>query len=423
MVYPSPELEYKLKTTVTPQTISILSKKPWIESYRQTEPKRLVTSPYDDIVILCVDFPDKVAQLPVSTIYNRFFSTTLNSGYTFTNYFNEISYNKYIPVGNVYGWYRLPQNSSYYLGADNGMGTYPNNYQKLVEDALDIFRIDNIDMSIHDKDYNTILDYLFIVHSGGEAAATGLSTDFWAHVSQISPKIVNGYIYRYYASSAEYIISPILNQVSGVDCHEHAHLLGIPDLYNATSSGVGQYSLMGNGNWSGNGLTPTHIDPRGKIRAGFINPLSNVTGTVSIPSIETNNITIKYTTDNLLEYYLIENRQNIGFDINLISNGILIWHINDFYYNNNNPCYHVKLVQADGRTDIENNINSGDFGDTYPGSTYNRFLNEFTTPSTILCDGAYSVLDISNISNSSNTMTYNATNNICRIPSCILNLM
>ena len=60
----------------------------------------------DKILILCVDFPDKPHQLPVEQIYDRFFSDFGNS---LKNYYREVSYSRYIPEGELYGWYRAPQ--------------------------------------------------------------------------------------------------------------------------------------------------------------------------------------------------------------------------------------------------------------------------------------------------------------------------
>ena len=59
----------------------------------------------DRVLVLCVDFSDLASQITIPTINDRFFSTTTDS---FLKYFKEVSYNKWIPNGEVHGWYRAP---------------------------------------------------------------------------------------------------------------------------------------------------------------------------------------------------------------------------------------------------------------------------------------------------------------------------
>lgn len=81
------------------------------------------------------------------------------------------------------------------------------------------------------------------------------------------------------------------------------------------------------------------------------------------------------------EYLLIENRQRGSFDSQLPLGGLAIWHIDEYmyYYMNslegypgqpgdwpeNGAHYAVALLQADGRYDLENGSNRGDWGDLF----------------------------------------------------------
>jgi hypothetical protein len=211
---------------IEPETQDKLEKvKPWIErsdiiaeKIQSQDIKRLQQA-IDKILILCVDFSDKPAQLSTSTIYNRFFSTT---GKSLKNYYKENSYNQYIPEGEVHGWYRAPHTSTWYTANNYGFGTYPFDVRKLVEDVIDVALSDpNIDWTSFDTNGNGRLDNVIIVHSGAEAAATGNTNHFWAHVWEtVSTKTVQGKIIKVYAMSAEYIYSPTAQQVTGVDSHE-----------------------------------------------------------------------------------------------------------------------------------------------------------------------------------------------------------
>jgi immune inhibitor A len=391
---------------------------PWVDvasplRLQTTETQNLQPMSVDKILILCVDFPDKPHQISVETIYNRFFSDTGNS---LKNYYKEISYSRYIPEGEAYGWYTAPQPSTYYANKENGFGKYPNSAEKLVEDVIELAKNDPnipIDWQSFDTNRNGYIDNIFIVHSGAEAAYTGDLNDLWAHVYVIpTPKIVQNENVWVYAMTSEYLNLPTDFQIIGGDCHEFGHLLGLPDLYDVSdkSNGVGIYSLMGSGSWGGKGATPTHLDAWSKHVLGFADAIVNPTGIVSLTDIETNSNIVKYTTSDPKEYFLIENRRKLLFDISLPAEGLLIWHINENQkYNDNEMCFMVGLEQADGLKDLEDKANFGDSGDSYPGTTNNRSFGINTDPGSALCNSARQKLLITDISNSDTFMTFNSS--------------
>lgn len=367
----------------------------------------------DKILILCVDFPDKPHQISVETIYKRFFSDTGNS---LKNYYKEVSYSRYIPKGEAYGWYRAPQSSDYYANKENGFGKYPNSAEKLAEDTIELAKNDPnspIDWESFDINENGYVDNVFIVHSGAEAAYTGDLNDFWAHVYVIpNPKTIQGENVLVYAMTSEYLSKPSDSQVIGGDCHEFGHLLGLPDLYDYSdnSNGVGIYSLMGAGSWGGKGATPTHLDAWSKHILGFSDVTVNPIGNVSLTDAETTSNIVKYTTPDPKEYFLIENRRKLLFDISLPSEGLFIWHINENQkYNNDEMCFMVGLIQADGLKDLENKANFGDLGDPYPGITNNRSFGIDTNPSSELCNDTRQKLLIKDISDSGTFMTFDGS--------------
>ena len=448
MVSPSPELEERIKNTerlltadarFLPQAAAqypeqflspkiydkLIQIQPWREPfpfYNKSKSKpdpdpstlmqagALNTAGYDRVFVLCVDFSDKPAQIPISLIYNRFFGT----GKTLKTFFTENSYGKFVPEGNVFGWFRAPMPSSYYTNDTYGYGKYPNNVQKLIEDALDIAAMDeSINWSYFDSNNNETIDYFFIVHAGDEASATANPDDFWALSWEIWPVVKNGYRFRKFCIGAEYIVHPLLPQKTGIDCHEAGHLFfGLPDLYDISgiSSGVGNFSLMGSGSWSDIAQTPVHLDAWSKMQLGWITAAKNILGLNSIRQAETNNTDFYiYTTPTPKEYFLIENRQQAGFDEFLPAKGLLIWKVNENQrYNNNRACYLVGLVQADGKKDLELRINRGDPDDSFPGESNIRLFNSETNPNTALCDGSLADTIISDISDSSALMSFRA---------------
>lgn len=459
MVSPSPDLQRKINNTDNivkakkSHLVSNLSKKhpadyidldihnklsaikPWIEDDTikkisptfQISPTSLDTniknlwgpffSTIDNVLVLCVDFSDSPSQTSISTINNRFFSTSNTPPLSFLKYFKENSYNKWIPRGEVHGWYRAPNPRTYYINNNWGYGTYPNNSKRLVEDTIDVALLDpNIDWSLFDTNNNNIIDSIIVVHSGAEAAWSGSTSLFWAHASSMTStktvntvsgtKSINRYVF-----TAEYTF-PGASQRIGIDCHEFGHTLNLPDLYDTTnnSNGVGNYSLMGIGCWANNGITPVHLDAWSKYKLGFMDITKNPQGLITLNNVETTADAIKYTTSDPKEYFLIENRQKTSFDTYVPADGLLIWRINENKSNNNDKtCYLVGLVQADNLKDLENKVNNGDAGDSFPGSTNKRSFGSTTSPNSILCNSSVRDMTITSISNSSNSMTFNAT--------------
>ncbi|MFH0904520.1 MAG: M6 family metalloprotease domain-containing protein [Methanobacteriota archaeon] len=437
MVGPSPNIERKIRNTknlidqnkehliseyVKNEPQNYISKenydklntfKPWIDEVKPIKNIKSLQQPIrDNILVICIDFSDRPAQIPISVIQNRFFSTT---GKTLRNYYAENSYGTYIPEGEVHGWYRAPQPYSYYVNYDYGGGTYPHNIWKMVEDIVDIIAYDQtINFSYIDKDNNLYIDNLIIVHSGDSASGSGSANDLWSMVTSIDRRLVNGYEYQFFALVSEYLSYPTSIQRCGVDAHEFAHLLGLPDLYDlqGNSLGTGIYSLMSNGSWGSDyGVTPVHLDAWCKNQLKFTTTITDLQGLVTINNAELNNINYLYTTQYQNEYFLIENRQKMLFDSGLPADGLLIWKINELQYSNfDETCFKVGLIQADGLHDLENFNNVGDSGDSYPGSTNNHSFGRITNPSSLLCDGSYPDNDlyIINISNSGNVMTFEA---------------
>ena len=129
----------------------------------------------------------------------------------------------------------------------------------------------------------------------------------------------------------------------GIIAHELGHsAFSLPDLYNTSGDegGIGSFGLMGAGVWTRqspkeeHGNTPTHFSAWSKIYMGWVTPMeeSGSATLVESASDSYNIIKIPISANN---YYLLENRNNYGYDKGLYSldgvfdGGIAIWHINE----------------------------------------------------------------------------------------------
>ena len=108
------------------------------------------------------------------------------------------------------------------------------------------------------------------------------------------------------------------------------------------------------------------------------------------------------------EYWLVENRQPLGFDSNLLGAGLLIMHVDETVIKSpmgntgNGSIQRVKGVaieEADGLRELERGLNTGDGGDVFPGSTNNVTFDVTTFPGSLSNGWMETVIEVSSIDN------------------------
>ncbi len=363
-------------------------------------------------IVLLVDFSDKAAAADPGHFKDMLFSKATYQTGSLRDYYREASWNQLDIEGDVCGngprngWFRAPETLAYYANDQNGVGdTYPKNAQKLVEDAVEMAK-PFVDFSLYDVDGDGVVDALFVAHAGKGAEETGKRGDIWSHQSTTTHPIkVNG------VEVSTYSIEPENGNV-GVYCHELGHVFGLPDLYDYDydSNGVGQWCIMSGGSWNNGGLTPGHMGAWCKLHMGWATSVNVKKGGVyDIPQVETNKkkSIFKLWTNGKAgeEYFLVENRQQVGFDKCLPHNGMLVWHVDEGQKNNDDQTHYlVALEQADGENSLENGMNYGDAGDPFPGSMDKRAYDDSTKPSSTSYSGDVTKVGISGISDTGKVM-------------------
>jgi len=328
---------------------------------------------------------------------------------TMTDFYKEISYNQMYMTGNCKGWYQVPGTLEYYVGTDYGTGSGKGG-PKFVLDLVMAADAD-INFANYIQYYDTLgnprIGMIAAIHTGAGAEAG--ATNIWSHkwtfgvVNGNQPYTTNdidSVSGKYVLIDGTYACEPELSGSSntagklieiGVFCHEFGHVLGLPDLYDTdnTSEGIGQWCLMASGSWGGNGntpQTPTHMSAWCKQKMGWTIPtvISSLNKNLTINNAEQNSSMYKMWRydQSGLEYFLVENRQKIGFDKNLPNSGLLIYHVDDAKSNNRDENhYKVDVEQADGNRDLNKLTNRGDAGDPFPGSSNNTNFDLFSIPS------------------------------------------
>lgn len=364
------------------------------------------------VLCLLVDFPDHPPQWHGGTAGATHYRDLLFSQGThltgsFYDYYREVSYGRFTVAGTVSGgtagWYRAPSPYATYTNNASGLGPYPNNAQKLVEELVDLADPD-VNYADYDNDRDGYVDALFVVHSG-PASQTVAPAQKPHHLSnhkwEIADRRRDGRVISVYCMQAE-------NARLGAFAHEFGHILGLPDLYDTdgSSNGIGSWSLMADGDHLGDPpeSRPGHPDAWCKYRLGWLNPTvvqGRQTGVV-IPPVETHAKAYALWKDGSpgREYFLIENRQRIGFDGRLPGIGLCIWHVDEAKFARQNTQewwpgkptgdgkhYLVALEQADGAWDLEHRTNEGDAGDPFPGLRNRRVFDATSTPDSLSYGG------------------------------------
>lgn len=377
---------------------------------------KTATTTYLNALVILVDFSDNPADSlnhPPAEYEDLLFSEGTHPTGSMNDWYLENSYNEVGINGIVTPWVRLPQTYDYYTNNDNGFGAYPMNAQKMTEDA--VLAVDSlVDFSQFDNDNDGYVDALFIVHAGPGAESTGNDGDIWSHSWVMNDTLNRDGVTLYgYTTEPEVQGSGLVTM--GVFGHEFGHALGLPDLYDTdySSDGVGMWSMMAGGSWGGGGTKPVHFDAWSKMQMGWLAPQNIIddSSDVILPPVENSPSSLRMWTDGQAgsEYFLLENRQETGFDVSLPGEGLLIWHIDETVSGNSDDWHKlVTLEQADGNNDLENG-NGSDGGDPFPGYTGNTEFTGLTTPNSNAYSGDPSFVGITNIATVADSIMLNAS--------------
>jgi immune inhibitor A len=358
------------------------------------------------VIVVLVDFSDKKMGASKAHFEELFFSEGKMKTGSVRDFYREVTHGLIDIQGQVVGPYRLPQKLATYAHGASGMGSALPNARTMARDAA-IAADPAVNFGPYDNDGNGFVDAFIVVHAGSGAEETGKAGDIWSHkwVLDGGPYVTDATRIYGYLTIPE-------NGKLGVCAHELGHLLfGWPDLYDIdySSEGIGNWCLMAGGSWNGGGDRPAHPCAWCKVKQEWVtvaNQTANAVATIG-------DVKDSHTVNRLWrngeasqEYFLLENRERVGFDDHLPGAGLLIWHIDEAIESNadeNHP--KVALEQADGKRDLEGRKNRGDDGDCYPGSAGNRSFAEGSTPGSKSYAGASTCVSVTEISDPGPTIT------------------
>lgn len=344
-------------------------------------------------LVLLVNFSDSSQLYSFTNLKDLFNSNTYSyQGATGSvkKYFSDNSYdqlNLYLNAS-VLGWLNVSHPHHYYAGTPS-----VNNWKAFVLDAINAARgaYTSLDFSNYDSNSDGIVDGIFIIHQGQGQEYSGNNNDIYSYLGDMTADnhVFNGKKIGRYVILPEFYGNTRDMQTPGIICHYVGHLLGLPDMTpeDHSNSGIGAWGLMGTGYDLNNGRTPANLTCWEKAKLGWMTPvdITLTPGSYMLKSTAVSNKSYRFNTSTANEYFLLENRQNSGWDLHLPGHGLLIYHVDGNYISShlsqntvNNDASHqgLDVEEADGTAGL-----SSYEGDPFPGSENMDIFTDISIPS------------------------------------------
>ena len=248
------------------------------------------------------------------------------------DYFVQMSDSIFQPEFVVIGPVTLKQPAGYY-GKNSG-SSKDVNYSQFRNDAIRAAKdIYGDDWSAFDNKGKGQVDMVFIIFAGCGEANGGGEESIW-------PKESTGSVTM---DGTKFVTSACCNEMRlagkpvpdgiGIMCHELSHALGLPDFYdtNYKAFGMDIWSIMDWGCYTNNGNTPSSYTAYERDFMGWrsLQELTT-TGQVTLAPTEQGGVGLKVLNDeNPEEYYILENRQQVGWDnvLGRMGHGLQVTHV------------------------------------------------------------------------------------------------
>lgn len=375
--------------------------------------------------------------VPRQALADRLYGTNPAPPYSIHTYYRELSKDRLLVTGTVFDWKRVSGPESRYEGGCNGLcgsADIAGMIRELVQahdDSVDygLFDNDGPDGIPNSGDDDGVVDAIVLMHPEVDGACKNVNSaaenNVWAHrwsyrgrtgttlsttdtsrsVSGPRTIQVNDYIIQG-GQGGDGGCTGAQPQAMGVVAHETGHIFGLPDLYDTggSTAGIGHWGLMGSGNWN-KPHRPAHLEAWSRARLGWVSEvLVAADTTLRITPVQISDTAYVVPIAGSNEYFLLENRQQLGSDSALHAPGLLVWHVDSVLMRirgnsvNASMPHALSLEQADGRNDMLGAAaHRGDDGDPYPGTTVNREFGPRTIPSSDRNNGTPTYISVDSI--------------------------
>ena len=220
------------------------------------------------------------------------------------------------------------------------------NSQYLVQDIMEVLKTHDIDWSLYDWNGDGFVNQLLIVYAGHGMNDYSGDDLIWPHQWWMSDHFQDGkqepycdpipvtYNDKEYKVDCYCALQELTKNDDygsfGTICHEYTHCFGFPDFYYSGKSYVGGWELMDYGNYNGGGYSPAGYSAHERWLMGWLTPteLTTTTTVTNMPALGDEPQAYLIRNDGFSnEYYIVENRQQDGWDASLPGNGIIVFHV------------------------------------------------------------------------------------------------
>jgi len=307
------------------------------------------------------------------------------------DYFVQQSDSLFLPEFEVIGPVTLDESYEYY--GKNDVRGHDINSDIFVADAVTKAQL-LTDWNTFDNDGDGVVDMIYFIYAGEGENGSDDENTIWPH-EETSQRTIAGVKFGSYACCNE-VYEGKADGI-GVMCHELMHALGMPDLYDTvgTAYGLDYWDIMDTGCYCRSSYHPCGMSAYEKDFMGWRNLVTlqrdEVTSLQLLPISEGGVGYKMLNAENPHEYYIIENRQNTGWDtyigrgtdqhkrhgmmVSHVDYSISRWRYNHINNTANHQCF--TIIPADGElysftlveTDADRNhwALSAD-ADLFPGS-------------------------------------------------------
>ncbi len=374
---------------------------------------RFPTSGTRNLLMILVNFSDTSTLYSQNDFNNYMNQVNYNGTGSFKDYYLECSHNQLTVNTTVTAWVTVS-------GTHDSYGP-ESMWDILAYQAVQAADAAGVDFSLFDNDNDGSVDGVAIIHQGSGQEATGDTDDVWSHSYTLEARYSTGQRTFDGVLVGEYTMQPEIYGTGttmstiGVMCHEFGHNLGAPDYYdtdysaNGQQSGTGYWDLMGSGSWNNNGYTPAHHNPFTKWKHyGWTSPaLLQASSRKTLDSVvDSNNDFYYFETSTADEYFLLENRQKVGFDASLPGHGLMIYHVDEDYIFAHQNANDINATSHQGLYPKAANGTVNYSSCPFPGTSNNTLFNDDSTPNSKSWAGEDSYQNIVIISESGGNVTF-----------------